>query len=75
MTYEVKYKLKDSWFFKSIKNVKGDLVSPDISNLRIFICDNEDRFEVPIEGTVFWFSKDRFLLIKRNMEKESGVKL
>ena len=73
MTYTVKYKLFGQKYFRKVKYVKGDLIAQDVSgNPRILILDDETRLEIPTNGTIFEFSKERFLVIKQNMEKESG---
>ncbi len=72
MTYTVKYKLRNQFFWRKIKNVKGDLFHKDIPVHRIFILEDESRIEIPILDTIFSFSKERFIVIKQNMEKESG---
>lgn len=71
MTYTVKYKLKNSLFWNKIKRVSGDLFVQE-SKCRCFILDDETRLEIPFDGTQFIFSKDRFLVIKKNMEREVG---
>lgn len=84
MTYTVKYKLINQWFFRKLKKVTGDAVFDrrgDVNNLisvpptMFFELENMNRIEVPIVGTIFKFSKERFMVIKKNMEKESGVNL
>lgn len=73
-TYSVKYRRKGQRFWKRIENVKGDLLATDLPGKpRVFILDDETRIEVPsIGGLEIIFSKERFLVIKKNMEKESG---
>jgi hypothetical protein len=76
MTYTVKYRTKNQWFWRTLKNVKGDLVGTDIpGDQRVFILEDETRVEVPGVGTEFIFSPGRFLLIKQNMEEEAGQKI
>jgi hypothetical protein len=75
VTYSVKYKTKNRWFWASLKKVKGDLVSPDMPGVRIFILEDETRVEIPLEGTEFSFCNRRFLSIKAQVEKEAGQKL
>lgn len=72
MIYTVKYKLQNQWFWRNLKKVKGD-ISADINGiaLRVFILEDESRVEVPVHGTSFSFSKERFFVIKRNMESEA----
>lgn len=73
MKYTVKYKLKSSWFSKTIKNVTADFVYKEAGVIqRVFILEDETRIEVPFEGTQFMFSKERYVVIKKNMERESG---
>lgn len=73
MKYSVRYRLFGKWFWKTIKNVKGDLVATDIPTpTRVFLLEDETRIEIPLGGTEFRFSKERFLVIKKNMEKEAG---
>lgn len=73
ITYTVKYKLENSFFWRTLKNIKGDGLFTE-SNVpsRFFITDQEERIEVPISGTIFMFSKERFMLIKQNMDAEAG---
>jgi hypothetical protein len=72
MTYSVKYKTKNQWFWRRIKKVKGDLISPDLPDVRIFILEDESRLEVPLSGTEFKFCSKRFIAIKQKMEQEAG---
>ena len=72
MTYTVKYKKKGQFFWKKIGSVKGDGIMPDSPvATRFFITDKEERWEIPVEGTEFFFSQERFVLIKQNMETEA----
>ena len=78
MLYTVKYKTKGSFFWKTIRKVKGDLTGTAADGLvgvRILILEDERRIEIPIESTVFQFSSERFLLIRQNMEREAGQKV
>jgi hypothetical protein len=76
MNYQVKFKLKNSFFWKTIKNVKGDLVATDLgAPTRVLILDDESRLEIPLEGTQFIFCPKRFLAIKKRMEQEAGQPL
>jgi hypothetical protein len=73
MNYTVKYKSKNSWFWKVIKNVKGDGIIQDFPiPFRYFILNDETRIEIPMDGTIFNFGKERHYLIKENMNKELG---
>ena len=76
VTYSVKYRKVGSFFSRKIKKVKGDFIATDVEGKpRVLILDNESRIEVPTVGMEFEFSYERFLLIKQNMEAESGTKL
>lgn len=68
MTYTVKY--KKSFLWHTIKNVHGDGIIHETGN-RYFILDDESRIEIP-SSALFWFSKERFISIKKNMEKQAG---
>lgn len=72
MNYQVKFKLKGHHLFRTIGKVQGDLILTDGTPRRVLILEDETRIEVPMEGTIWEFSKERFLVIKKNMEKESG---
>lgn len=72
MTYTVKYKLSGQWFWRSVKRVKGDFVAQDLGTpTRVLILENESRMELPLTGSQFKFSTERFLSIKKNMESEA----
>jgi hypothetical protein len=73
MTYTVDFKTEKDWFWKKLKKVKGDGIMPDSPvPTRFFILDDESRIEIPILGTIFKFSYERFLMIKQNMEREAN---
>ena len=73
MTYTCKYKNRKSFFWKTIKNIKGDgLMTEANYPTRFFLLDNEERIEIPIPDTIFHFSHERFLMIKQSMENEAG---
>jgi hypothetical protein len=71
MIYVAKYKLKGQLFWRTVKNVIGDHTISELG-LRCFVLNDETRVEIPYVGTSFKFSKERFMVIKKNMEKESG---
>jgi len=73
MTYTVKYKRPDDYFWTTIEKVEGDAVMKECA-YRFFILEDQSRIEVPL-GYLFKFSKERFLVIKKNMEKEAGLKI
>lgn len=70
-TYDVKYRMRHQWSWRILKDIRGDLIAQDMGGVRVFITDKEERIEIPIEGTVFWFGSGRFLAIKKNMEMEA----
>ena len=73
MSYTVKYKHDAQWLWRTIKNVKGDLIASEIpGSPRVFILADESRVELPSNGLKLRFSKERYIVIKQNMEKESG---
>lgn len=76
MFYSVRYRLKDSWFWKTLKQVKGDgfLEMQNgrvMEHARFFILMDETRVEVP-SNAEFIFSKERFMSIKSQKEQEVG---
>lgn len=71
--YTVKFKKKDQWFFRTLKNVKGDFIATDVpGSPRVFILEDESRVEIPVVDTEFKFDVGRFLSIKKQMETEAG---
>jgi hypothetical protein len=72
MTYTVKYKRFNQWFWRTIKDVKGDSLE-ETMQMRVFILKDETRIEIPFQGTSFEFSNERFIVIQQNMKKETGV--
>ena len=75
MTYSVRIKKKGEFFWRKFKNVKGDLIPPDMPGFRVLILDDESRVEIPLEGTEFIFCSKRFLSIKQKMQNETGQSL
>jgi hypothetical protein len=76
MNYKVSYKKKNDFFWKNLSKVKGDLVATDLGTpMRVFILEDETRVEIPLEGTEFKFSAERFLAIKQKMEQEAGQQI
>lgn len=83
ITYEVKYKKIGSFFWKKLKDVKGDgFVEEEFNpqgitklnkDLRFFIFDDETRLEVPTKDIIFKFSKERLFSIKERMENNTGT--
>lgn len=78
MSYTVKYRIKGSWFWRTLKSVKGDGYVIDTAGgmqtpmfVRWFILEDETRIEIPINSE-FKFSNQRFLAIKQKIEAEVG---
>jgi hypothetical protein len=73
-SYTVKYRRKGDWLWRTLKNVKGDLLAPELpGSPRVFILADETRVEVPAaDGLEIRFSKERFIVIKQNMERDAG---
>ena len=70
-TYTVQYKLKGQWFWRRIRHVKGDEFVNGGRALLV-ITENEERFDVPTEGTRFYFERARYENILGRMSKEAG---
>jgi len=70
ITYTVWYKKIDKLRWSKIKNVKGDGFLEN-APVRFFMLEDETRLEIPVLGTIFKFSNERFLLIKERMEQEA----
>jgi len=69
MTYTVSYKREKNLRFKKIKNVVGDGIMEDSKvPTRFFILKDNTRIEIPVVGTEFMFSPERYDIIKKNME-------
>ena len=75
MTYMMKYRKKDQFLWKTLKRVTGDLLAADLPGFKIVVFSDESQMHIPLEGTEFWFSKERFIHIRKQMEKEAGQKL
>ena len=73
MIYSVEYKLSGQWFFRKLKNVKGDGILSE-GHCRWFILMDETRIEIPCTA-IFKFCSKRFESIRAGMEKEAGLKL
>jgi len=82
MLYTVYYKKPGSLFWKKIKRVKGDTVlvrddkrDPRSLPVRVIFCDDETRYELPLNTLILKFSPDRYTHILREMEKQAGQKI
>ena len=74
MLYSVKYRKTDSFFWRKIKNIKGDGFFENTKQ-RFFTLDDESMIEIPINDMIFKFDRNRFLDIKQNMENQAGQTL
>lgn len=72
MKYTARYKGHGKWFWKTYKNVVGDFLPQDLPGFRVLILEDESRVELPMAGALIEWSRERFLTIKKNMEREAG---
>lgn len=86
MTYTVYYKKTNSIFWKKLKKVKGDGLIDETSGYqttegwvnktsnrsRWFVLEDETRIEIPVDDVIFKFSPQRFMNIKKQMDREIG---
>lgn len=83
MLYSVSYKKPGALFWKTIKNVEGDLMladdRPGGSNhalpVRVLILADKTRIELPMNGVIIKFSPQRFYDSVKRAEAETGVSL
>lgn len=71
MTYTVRYRKQGQWFWRTIKNVKGDYPAQDCP-CHILHTDKEEVIMIPF-GSEIRFSSERFWSIKEKMDKEAGM--
>lgn len=71
MTYTVKYKKLNTFFWNKLKKVKGDGLL-ETKTHRFFILEDESRVEIPLENVIFTFDQNRYLSIKKKMDIEAG---
>lgn len=75
MLYTVKYKAPGWWFWRTLKNIKGDGImfgqGGQVVPSRYFILADESRVELPM-SMMFRFGPGRFQAIENNMRRESG---
>ena len=81
MNYSVRYKKGLIW--KTVKGVVGDTILRDDSPgkgtdapmpVRVIFFADKTRLEIPMTCLIE-FSKERFYIIQKGMEKESGQKM
>lgn len=77
MLYSVKYRTLNSFFWKTINNIKGDLTMMEEQRIpvRVFILEDNSRIEIPMLSCEFIFSKERHASILKKMEEEAGQKI
>ncbi len=72
LLYEAYYKKPGGWIWHKIKNVKGDSVMETASKInlpvRVIFLQDETRIEIPMTWAIK-FSRGRFEMIKKDMEK------
>lgn len=60
--YKVRYKRKGiffwNFFWRELGEVKGDAIL-EVARVRIFILKDDTCINIPIDGTIFEFSKER----------------
>ena len=75
MTYVVKYKKPEWWFWRKIKNVKGDGIlfgqGGQVVPMRYFILSDDSRIELPM-SMMFRFDSYRCRMIKKSIREEAG---
>ncbi len=79
MIYTVYYKKKGGLFWRKLKRVKGDysfyvymktqLIAYPV---RVITLEDETRLEFPMLEYLFKFSKERQIMIEKNVNKEAG---
>lgn len=66
MLYSLSYRLKNQIFWRTIKNVAGDHPASDLPvATRVVMLADNTRLEIPMDGTLFKFSPERFELTKQ----------
>ncbi len=76
ITYTLKYKQKNQWFWRTVKKVKGDAIPNFLGDKHMMIIkEDESIVMVPTEGTEFKMGKERHSLILKRMEAQVGQKI
>ncbi len=79
MNYTAFYKKPRGLFWHKIKNVKADAIyearTGEHQPVRVLVCEDETRYEIPMALYLIKFSKERFLDIKQKAEQEAGQKI
>lgn len=61
--------IQNFWNDETYYNVKGDMID-EKRQVRILILEDETKIEIPLWGTIFEFSKERYNVIGNNIEKK-----
>jgi hypothetical protein len=67
-TYKIKYRQPGQWFWRTVKNVKGDGVE---GLFRFFQTESDDLIYVSCNAEVI-FSKERQAIITHKMSRDAG---
>lgn len=69
IAYTVSYKKVNSLIWKRLKGVVEDGIIPD-TQTRFFINSFNERFEIPLQGIMFKFSKERAFAIEEDRKEK-----
>lgn len=72
--FTVKYKKVNDFLWKRVTRVVGDQYNEQ-TRTRVFYLEDNAIVEVPVDGIVFKFGKERFEMIHKKMESEAGAKV
>lgn len=73
ITYSIKYRKKNQWFWRSVKNVCGDAYPNFLGDSHMYFEKTDHTVVmVPKDGTEFKFSSGRHKLIQEQMHQESN---
>ncbi len=88
MKYTLYYKTPGMLFWHKLKKVRGDSIiwlssrpvdkSQGMINeiaVRVIELEDRTRIEIPVEGIIIKYSKERFFFIKEKVEQEAGQKI
>jgi len=85
--FTVKYKLRGQWFWRTVKNVEGDVrldrhlldnkgdPAPWATPIRALMLVNGERLEVPMDGTMFWYCPQRHRNLELRFNKDANQKV
>lgn len=84
IVYSVKYRMRGQMLSRKLKKVLGDWFMGPVGDLthgptpggfRCFELSDKRRIDIPIDGTMFIFSSERYELVRDKMSRESGHKI